>query len=149
MPDPIATTLSPKKRRLYLGSIGAFALLFFVAGVLHFVRPMPFVRIVPPQLALLGGAHFLVYLSGFFEVAGAIGLVIPKTRTIAAWGLFALLVAVYPANIYMALENVQLDPAAPTPEWIAWARLPVQFVALYGVYWIARVSRRSPAAISA
>ncbi len=138
MLDPIATSLSPKKRRLYYGLIALFALLFGIAGVLHFVRPMPFVRIVPPQLAVLGGAHFLVYLSGFFEIVGAIGLVIPKTRRIAAWGLFALLIAVYPANIYMAVENVALDPSAPAPPWVAWARLPLQFLALYGVYWIAR-----------
>jgi len=67
-------------------------------GVLHFVRPKPFVRIVPKYLP---APLTLVYVSGFFEILGGIGLLIPETRVWAAWGLIALYVAVFPANINM------------------------------------------------
>ena len=65
-------------------------------GVLHFVRPKAFVRIVPKFLPT---PLALVYISGFFEILGGVGLLIPETRTWAAWGLIALYVAVFPANI--------------------------------------------------
>ena len=94
-------------------------------GVLHFVTPEPFMRIVPPSF---GDARFLVLLSGVFEVLGGLGLVIPATRRFAAWGLVALFIAVFPANVYMATEGIQIDPSRPMPEWGAWLRLPFQAV---------------------
>ncbi|WP_396201928.1 hypothetical protein, partial [Gemmatimonas sp.] len=74
------------------------ALLFFTAGVLHFVIPGFFDRIVPPWMP---NARVATYVSGVFEMLGAIGLLVPATRVAAAWGLIALLVAVLPANIHM------------------------------------------------
>ena len=79
---------------------------------------------MPPYLP----AHIeLVYISGIFEVLGGIGLLVPQTRRWAAWGLIALLVAVYPANIHMLVNDVYL-PDMPQERWILWARMPMQFI---------------------
>jgi len=101
-------------------------------GVLHFVRPKPFVRIVPK---FLPAPLPLVYISGFFEVLGGVGLLIPGTRPWAAWGLIALYVAVFPANIYMLTHNISLNPKKPIPRWALWARLPFQFLFIAWAYW--------------
>lgn len=104
-------------------------------GVLHFVNPEPFMRIVPPAL---GDARLLVYVSGVFEVLGGLGLLLERTRRAAAWGLILLYLAVFPANIYMAVEGIQIDPANPLPSWGAWARLPFQAVFIAWAYWFTR-----------
>lgn len=103
-------------------------------GLLHFVHPDPFLRIVPPPIP----AEFAVYASGVFEVLGGVGLLIPRTRRAAAWGLIALYVCVFPANIYMAVEGIQLDPANPAPEWAAWLRLPFQALFIAWAWWFTR-----------
>ena len=102
-------------------------------GVLHFLNPVPFVRIVP---AALPAPLLLVYVSGLFEILGAIGLFIPRVRLYAAWGLIALFVAVFPANVNMAVNQIQLDPAHPMPEWATWARLPLQALFIAVTYWL-------------
>lgn len=107
--------------------------LFIAAGAVHFIRPAMYERIVPPQL---GHAPELVAISGIAEIAGGLGLMIPRTRRAAAWGLIALLVAVWPANIYMAFEANRF--AAVAPAWLLWARVPLQ-IAL--IWWVARISR--------
>ena len=109
-------------------------------GVLHFVNPEPFMRIVPPAF---GDARLLVYVSGVFEVLGGLGLLLPQTRRAAAWGLILLYVAVFPANIYMAMEGIQIDPENPIPAWGAWLRLPFQ--ALF-IAWAYLFTRPEPAA---
>lgn len=93
------------------------------AGVAHFRNPEPFVRIVPDYLP----AHrTLVALSGFFEILGGIGLLVPQLRSPAAWGLIALFVAVFPANVNMAVKNIPFN-GAHYP-WLLWLRLPLQLV---------------------
>ena len=99
-------------------------LFYIAAGVKHFQDPVWFIRIVPPILPF---KMALVYISGFFEVFFGILLMIEKTRSIAGWGLILLLIAVYPANIYLALTN---GAAMDTTPMIAWGRLPFQFVFL-------------------
>ena len=106
---------------------GALALLFVGAGVLHFVRPEIFERIVPPALP---APRLLVLLSGVAEVAGGLGLLLPATRRWSAWGLLALLVAVFPANVYM----VGLAAALHIPAWVLWARLPGQPLLMWLVW---------------
>ncbi len=118
-----------KRALLYLLAVSMIAI-----GVAHFVAPEPFERIVPP---FLGDAKLLVLVSGFFEVAGGVGLLIPRTRRAAAWGLIALFVAVFPANVYMAVEGIQLNPDKPMPEWGAWLRLPFQFLFIAWAAWFA------------
>lgn len=109
------------------------ALLMATAGVMHFVAPKPFVQIVP---AWLPAPLLLVYISGFFEILGAIGLLIPFTRRAAAWGLVALLIAVFPANINMAVNQLPLgETVYPIGNWV---RLPLQFVLIAWAYWMTR-----------
>ncbi len=105
-------------------AIAFCVLVFGAAGVGHFVNPAPFVLIVPP---FLPAPELLVAVSGVFELLGAIGLLVPRVRKAAGWGLLALLVAVYPANIYMLVNEVYL-PDMPQEKWMLWARMPVQFV---------------------
>jgi uncharacterized membrane protein len=76
----------------------------------------------------------LVYLSGLLEVLGGLGLLWPRTRRLAGWGLLALAVAVFPANVYMALAHEQLG----VPGWVAWGRLPLQLPLLWWVWSVMR-----------
>jgi uncharacterized membrane protein len=115
-------------------SLGLLAFAMVAVGTLHFTNPEPFLRIVPPPLPPRGA----VYLSGVFEILGGLGLLVPKTRRFSAWGLIALYVAVFPANIYMALNNIQLDPANPMPAWGAWLRLPMQLPMIYWAWTFTR-----------
>jgi uncharacterized membrane protein len=92
-------------------------------GVDHFANPDPFVRIMPASLPY---PRELVALSGLFEVLGGIGVLVPRTRRFAAWGLIALYVAVFPANVNMAIHHIQLTPDGTFPVWAMWLRLLFQ-----------------------
>ena len=113
---------------------GALALVMIVAGILHFVATDAYVSIMPGYLPL---HRELVYLSGIFEVLFGLGLLWHKTREAAGSGLIMLYLAVLPANINMAVQDIQ--PASfHIPAFLLWARLPFQLVFLY---WAWRVSR--------
>jgi uncharacterized membrane protein len=116
--------------------IGLAIMFFFTAGS-HF-SPMKYdlAAMIPPPL---NGALWMVYLTGVLEAAGALGLLIPSLRTPAAWGLAALLVALFPANVYAAVAGVTLRGAAPTPLWL---RAPLQAFWL-GVLWYTSLADRS------
>lgn len=102
--------------------------LFVSAGALHFRNPQAYERIVPPYLP----AHrTLVAVSGAFEILGGAGLLVPRTRVFAAWGLIALLFAVFPANAYMASDA---SAYSFVPAWALCARLPLQFVLMWWIY---------------
>ena len=101
---------------------------YFFAGSYHFINPEFYISIMPPAFPLHAEA---VYISGFFEVAGGIGVLIPRLRKIAGWGLLALLVAVYPANIYMALTP-EAFPEAPLS--LLYLLLLFQFIFFYWAY---------------
>lgn len=107
------------------------AALFIFAGVAHFRNPEPFVRIVPPMLP---APLTLVYLSGIFEILGGIGLLVPSVQRTAAIGLCVLLLAVLPANIYMAMAGIKFH-GFPSQPWQAWARIPLQFVLIGLLLW--------------
>ena len=108
-------------------------LLFIAAGLLHFARPQMYERIVP---AWVGHAHEVVLLSGAAEFAGGVGLLIPATRVPAAWGLVVLLLAVWPANVQMALDAERYAKLAPA--WALWARVPLQVPLIAWVLWAMR-----------
>lgn len=108
-------------------SLAASALLYTSAGLLHFIKPRMYMRIVPPYFPWPG---VLVAVSGVAEIAGAIGLLIPGLRRAAGWGLTALLIAVFPANLYMAQTGYPGIPKA-----LLWARLPLQGVLIWWVLW--------------
>jgi uncharacterized membrane protein len=100
------------------------AALMICAGVMHFVSPKAFIRIVPRWLPAPAA---LVAISGACEILGGVGLLVPATRRWAAWGLVALFVAVFPANVNMAIHRLPLG-RSPLPGWALWARLPLQAV---------------------
>lgn len=100
-----------------------FLAVFFVcAGLMHFVVPDAYIRIVPPAFP---APNLLVELSGIAEILGGIGLLVGFTQRAAAWGLVLLLVAVFPANIYMAVSHVR-GPGILGQSWAQWLRLPLQ-----------------------
>ena len=112
-----------------IGSIIIMSIFYVGVGVTHFTNPMWFVKIVPP---ILPYKLSLVYISGFFEILFGTMLLFPYTRYLAAWGLIMLLIAVFPANIYLAMTN---GAALNTTPLIAWGRLPFQFVFIGIAYW--------------
>jgi len=109
--------------------------LYVVAGVLHFVVPDLYVQIVPP---IFPAALALVYLSGVAEIAVGIGLLLPRTRRVAAWATIALLIAIFPANVYMATSDVVvegLNGGGDPSDLVRWGRLPLQGVLILWAYW--------------
>jgi uncharacterized membrane protein len=114
----------------------AFA--FVAAGTNHFVNPDFFVAIMPPYLP----AHLeLVYLSGVVEIAGGIGVLIPALRSLAGWVLVALLVAVFPANLHMALHPELFSDITP---FALYSRLPIQILLIAWAYWATRADAARP-----
>ncbi len=115
------------------------AAFFIVAGILHFLFPEPYIRMVPP---LVPCPRAMVWVSGAAEIMGGIGLVLPGWRRPAAWGLVLLLIAVFPANLYMAVAHLQFAGLLGTgllgKSWAQWLRLPLQ---LPLIYWAWRCTR--------
>jgi uncharacterized membrane protein len=97
-------------------------LFFIFAGFLHFVRPEPYLKIMPPWIPW---HRAMVDISGAAEMAGGIGLLVPPTRRAAGWGLVALLIAVFPANVHMSMNNIQFT-ARPLSPALLWGRLLLQ-----------------------
>ena len=116
-------------------SVGLNAIFYVSAGSLHFLRPGMYMKIMPPLLPWHGQ---LVAISGFFEILGGLGLLLPATRRAAAWGLVLLLIAVFPANIYMATNPVE-SAATAIPAVLRWGRLPLQGGLVWWVLWCSRV----------
>lgn len=114
-----------------------FAAFFILAGVSHFTNSRFFISIVPPYLPWPAA---LVYVSGMAEFGVGALLVVPATAPLAGWGLIALLIAVFPANVHMAM-NVGLYPTmSPRALWI---RLPLQGVLILWAYWYTRPAGRA------
>ncbi|GAA0191521.1 DoxX family protein [Halobaculum roseum] len=115
------------------------SLLYVIAGVAHFLAPTPFERIVPRELP---APRALVYLSGLVEIALGIGVLIPRTRQMSAKGLVLLLLAVFPANVNMAVRDVGPNPLPERAERLydaaLWIRLPLQGVLIAWAWWYAR-----------
>jgi uncharacterized membrane protein len=110
---------------------------FVIAGVLHFTHTDMYVRIMPPYLPW----HLeLVWISGVFEILGGIGVLFPQPwRRRAGWGLVALLIAVFPANLHVALNTLSMGSGPPNPI-LNWLRLPFQLVFILWVLWCTRPS---------
>jgi uncharacterized membrane protein len=115
----------------------SFALI--IIGILHFIKPEPFVKIVPPQLPY---PLELVYISGFFEILGGIGLLIPSVSVAAAWGIIALFIAVFPANINQAINSISIE-GIPNNPWLYWLRLPFQAVLIAWAWWYTKSLKSS------
>lgn len=109
-------------------------LTFIFAGILHFLIPDTFMKLMPPFIPL---PLAMIYLSGVFEIVGGIGLMVSKTKHLASYGLIILLLAVYPANIYVAWEKVQLG-GFMSNSFYQWFRVVMQIPLIYWVWWTAK-----------
>lgn len=119
------TLLDPQIHRYLIGS------LFILAGILHFVKPSYFIRIMPDYLPW---HKPLVLISGFFEILGGIGIMIPALQLHASWGLILLLLTVFPANITM-FQKAHHKHGFTLYTWLLLLRLPLQLLLIWWVYW--------------
>lgn len=119
-------------------SRAGLALFFLAAGTAHFVRPKPYLAIMPRWIPWPAA---LVAMSGAAEILGGLGICFRPTRTAAGWGLIALLVAVFPANLRAIATGLVIGGHA-VPAWMLWARLPFQ---LFFIAWVCHACLRKNA----
>lgn len=105
---------------------------YILVGIFHFFKADFFLNIMPPYLPF---PLTLVYLSGAIEILLGSLLMVKKYQTYAAWGLVLLLIAVYPANIYLAFNEAPQKALEVSAFAASWVRLPMQFVLLGIAYW--------------
>lgn len=115
-------------RKAQIAGLAFVFIWFFVGGIMHFVATDTEARIVPPYIPWPVAA---VLVSGVFELLGAAGILIGRTRRAAGIGLFLLTLAVTPAHIYM----LQRPELFPVPLWALWLRLPIQAALLWLIAW--------------
>ena len=113
------------------------AIFMVTAGTMHFANPTFFLKIMPPYLPL---HDELVSVSGIFEVLLGVLLLVPQTSRKAAWGIVALLIAVFPANLYL-YQHQDILPASPI---IHLLRLPLQGVFILWAYWHTKLAKSNP-----
>jgi len=108
------------------------SIFYTITGIKHFIEPDYFLSIIPPYLPF----HLeLVYISGFFEILFGLIILFPKYRYYGSIGLILLLIAVFPANIYLA-QSKEAQEAIGTSQQIAIWRLPIQGILIWIAYWI-------------
>jgi uncharacterized membrane protein len=130
---PLARRLGAPTRRDKMRVAAGVA--FIIASLPHFFSPERYLPMMPP---FVPAPLTMIYVSGVAELLGGIGLLIPFTARLAAWGLVVMLIAIFPANIYVALsgENAAGLPSSP---WYTWSRLPFQIVF---IWWVIEAMRR-------
>jgi uncharacterized membrane protein len=112
-------------------SLGLMSFLYVFAGVSHFTNEKFFLKIVPP---FLPQPRLMVQVSGVIEIILGVGLWISDWRSFFAWGVIALLIAVYPANIYMLWARIKGKGFRKMPVWTLWLRLALQLLLIYWAY---------------
>lgn len=110
------------------------AFFYVYAGINHFRRPHFYRPMMPP---IFPAHDFLIFASGFLEVLFGLLLLLPSTRALAAWGLIALLIAVFPANIYMLLTRGQ---GYHLPYWLLVVRIPFQAILIFWAYYYTKLN---------
>jgi uncharacterized membrane protein len=108
------------------------SLFLVLAGVMHFTNTTFYLSIMPPYIPWHPA---MVYISGVFEFVLGLTLLVPKLTRLSAWGIIALLIAVFPANLHMALYPELYPYISPLALWI---RLPLQGVLIAWAYWFTR-----------
>ena len=109
-------------------SLIIMAVLYILAGINHFVMPRFYMRIMPRYIPF---HRFMVIASGIAEIVLGALLLMPEYRSLAAWGVIALLVAIFPANIHHLTSR---KPGVGPPAWLLWLRLPMQGVLIWWAY---------------
>ncbi len=109
--------------------LNILAFFFIYAGVSHFTKKNFFMKAMPPYIP---NHEEMVIISGIAEIVLGIGLLFSKTQAMAAWGIILLLIAVFPANIYMATSG----KFKKIPQWLLWLRLPLQLVLIAWAYYL-------------
>lgn len=127
------------RRKEILRAVLSIAII--IVGITHFIKPDEYAKIVPPPLP----AYAMVYLSGVFEILGGIGLAIPLVSVAAAWGLIALFIAVFPANLYQAFNSIPIE-GIPHHPVLYWVRLPFQAVLIAWAWWYTKEPIEQPGA---
>ena len=112
----------------------AATVMFILTGISHFTNTAAFLEITPD---FIPATKEMIYLSGILEILGAIGLQIPRFRKFSAWGLILLLIAVFPANINAAVNDIRTEVAFGIGSWYLWVRLLFQPVFIWWVWWSA------------
>jgi uncharacterized membrane protein len=118
-----------RSKQILLWIMAAF---YVLAGAMHFIRPDVYMPMMPPYLPWHRG---LILLSGAAEVALGIAVLNARLRPLAAWGIILLLIAVFPANIHIALNNVPLFGNPVGAGIWNWVRLPLQAVLALWAWW--------------
>jgi uncharacterized membrane protein len=103
------------------------AAFFVYAGISHFTKKNFFIKAMPPYIP---NHEAMVILSGIAEITLGLGLLFKSTQSLAAWGIILLLIAVFPANIYMATSG----KFKKIPQWLLWLRLPLQLILIAWAY---------------
>lgn len=111
------------------------ALAYIFAGFNHLMNPAFYLAIMPPELP---NPEWLNVLSGLAEIVLGVYVLEPRTRVLAAWGIIALLIAVFPANLYVALENVGAEGPGSGAGAGNWVRIPFQAVFIVWAWWYTR-----------
>lgn len=117
--------------RFKTGLCWFFAVFFFFAAIMHFVKVDSFVAMVPPMLPF---PRLIVWATGIMELVFAVGLILPKYRKLSGFWLAPYLLAVLPANIYMAMYNIPLGDRAMIPV-VLWVRVALQFPLIAVILW--------------
>ena len=117
-----------------LKSLGSwfFAVFFFYAGLMHFVQEESFTAIVPPFIPF---PKLIVWTTGLMELVFAILLILPRYRKLAGFLLAPFLLAVLPANIHMAINNIPFGEMSATPTTL-WLRVALQFPLILSILWV-------------
>jgi uncharacterized membrane protein len=121
-----------RTKRILLWLMGAA---YCLAGFNHLMNPHFYVAIMPPGLP---SPEWLNVISGLFEIVLGVYVLEPRTRILAAWGIIALLIAIFPANVYVALENVGMEGPGSGIGAGNWLRLPFQAVFIVWAWWYTR-----------
>ncbi|MEO8602601.1 MAG: DoxX family protein [bacterium] len=119
-------------KRILLYVMAAF---YIVAGVMHFLHPEFYRPMMPPYLPWHG---FLIFLSGLAEFGLGIAVLFPSVRPLAAWGLILMLIAIFPANLHIALHNVPVFNNTEGAGILNWVRLPLQGLLILWAWWYTR-----------
>ena len=109
-------------------SLILLATFFVLAGLNHFLHPQAYLAMIPPYVPF---PRTMNIISGVAEIVGGIAVLVPRFRRAAGWWLIALLLAVFPANLHVALHGWD---GVKTPAWILWVRLPLQIALIAWVY---------------